>query len=211
MGNIKLFFCLLNACDITDLLWIQAEQFNYKATDWKTVTFHTCQHSHCILIILTTVVKPGHLHVVKLVPTPMLSVMVCPSLKPKSSFGPESPSWALLLNSVSCFTHLQWRRDRHQHSYRNKQCISAVFRKNYSMQLSVSAVHLKDSILFSITKAARSPLTWNGPAKPRWNRKRPLGPRSQLQWKHCDLQTGDTWRSLNPHVERRFRAFKQSN
>lgn len=43
----------------------------------------------------------------KLVLTPMLSVMVCPSLKPKSSFGPESPSWALLLISFSCFTHLQ--------------------------------------------------------------------------------------------------------
>lgn len=51
----------------------------------------------------------------KLVLTPMLSVMVCPSLKPKSSFGPESPSWAFLLSSVSCFTHLQ-RSKTHKHT-----------------------------------------------------------------------------------------------
>lgn len=41
----------------------------------------------------------------------MLSVMVCPSLKPKSSFGPESTRWAFLLISFSCFTHLQGGRD----------------------------------------------------------------------------------------------------
>lgn len=51
--------------------------------------------------------KPDVLMFDKLVLTPMLSVMVCPSLKPKSSLGPESPSWALLLISFSCFTHLQ--------------------------------------------------------------------------------------------------------
>jgi len=65
----------------------------------------------------------------RLVLTPILSVMVCPSLKPKSSFGPESPSWALLLNSFSCFTHLQAARDtHHQQGYRNKQRTSAVSR-----------------------------------------------------------------------------------
>lgn len=52
----------------------------------------------------------------KPVPTPMLSVMVCPSLKPKSSLGPESPSWALLLISFSCFTHLQGRGRHVKHT-----------------------------------------------------------------------------------------------
>lgn len=38
--------------------------------------------------------------------TPILRVIVCPSLKPKSSLGVESGAWACLLNSLSCFTHL---------------------------------------------------------------------------------------------------------
>lgn len=41
----------------------------------------------------------------------MLSVMVCPSLKPRSSLGPESPTWPLLLISFSCFTHLEEEGD----------------------------------------------------------------------------------------------------
>lgn len=49
---------------------------------------------------------------VKLFFTPMLSVMVWPSLNPRSSFGPESPSCAFLLISFSCFTHLRRRRDQ---------------------------------------------------------------------------------------------------
>lgn len=73
---------------------------------------------------------------IKLCFTPMLSVIVCPSLKPKSSFGPESPSWALLLISFSCFTHLQRGRDTHQHRYGNKQCLSAVFRKTTACSFS---------------------------------------------------------------------------
>lgn len=32
--------------------------------------------------------------------------MVCPSLKPRSSLGVESGACACLVNSVSCFTHL---------------------------------------------------------------------------------------------------------
>lgn len=38
--------------------------------------------------------------------TPILRVIVCPSLKPKSSLGVESGACACLLNSLSCFTHL---------------------------------------------------------------------------------------------------------
>lgn len=39
--------------------------------------------------------------------TPIFIVIVCPSLKPKSSLGVESGSRACLVNSVSCLTHLQ--------------------------------------------------------------------------------------------------------
>lgn len=41
-----------------------------------------------------------------LVFTPILRVMVCPSLNPKSSFGPKAVPWGFLLISFSCFTHL---------------------------------------------------------------------------------------------------------
>lgn len=41
-------------------------------------------------------------------PCPIFSVMVCPSLKPRSSLGPESTAWEFLLISNSCFTHLKW-------------------------------------------------------------------------------------------------------
>lgn len=40
----------------------------------------------------------------------MLRVIVCPSLKPKSSLGVESGACACLLSSLSCFTHLDERK-----------------------------------------------------------------------------------------------------
>ena len=52
--------------------------------------------------------------------TPMLSVMVCPSLKPKSRLGPESPSWELLRSSFSCLTHLQGVGHTHTHTQTHK-------------------------------------------------------------------------------------------
>ncbi len=81
---------------------------HFKTADLRVVTFYILKlfnYLKCLkiqwkLITLTVL-------------TPMLSVIVCPSLKPKSSFGPESPSWALLLISFSCFTHLQAGRDTH--------------------------------------------------------------------------------------------------
>lgn len=49
--------------------------------------------------------------------TAMLSLMVCPSLKPRSSLGPCSRSWACRASSLCCLTHLQelnpWKRRRH--------------------------------------------------------------------------------------------------
>lgn len=39
--------------------------------------------------------------------TAMLSLMVCPSLKPRSSLGPCSRSWACRASSLCCLTHLQ--------------------------------------------------------------------------------------------------------
>lgn len=67
----------------------------------------------------------------------MFSVMVCPSLKPKSSFGPESPTWPLLLISSSFFTHLQNEGDAQSHRHANKPDISAVNQN--------STAHVKDS------------------------------------------------------------------
>lgn len=67
----------------------------------------------------------------------MFSVMVCPSLKPKSSFGPESPTWPLLLISSSFFTHLQNEGDTQSHRHANKWDISAVNQN--------STAHVKDS------------------------------------------------------------------
>lgn len=91
----------------------------------------------------------------KLVLTPMLSVMVCPSLKPRSSFGPESPSWALLLISFSCFTHLQGGRDTHHISTGTEiNNASQQFSEKTTAcsfpQVQYSTVYLKESILFSL-------------------------------------------------------------
>lgn len=44
--------------------------------------------------------------------TPMLSLMVWPSLKPRSSLGRLSSSWDSLERSVSCFTHLRAKGSR---------------------------------------------------------------------------------------------------
>lgn len=46
--------------------------------------------------------------------TPILRVMVCPSLKPRSSLGVVSGACACFLNSVSCFTHLEKTRWGHE-------------------------------------------------------------------------------------------------
>lgn len=73
------------------------------------------QHSPACASFIDRFLSACIVYAHKLVLTPMLSVMVCPSLKPKSSFGPESPSWAFLLSSVSCFTHLQ-RSKTHKHT-----------------------------------------------------------------------------------------------
>lgn len=43
--------------------------------------------------------------------TPILRVIVCPSLKPRSSLGVESGACACLENSFSCFTHLEKIKD----------------------------------------------------------------------------------------------------
>ncbi len=43
--------------------------------------------------------------------TPILRVMVCPSLKPRSSLGVVSGACACLVSSVSCFTHLERTRE----------------------------------------------------------------------------------------------------
>lgn len=50
--------------------------------------------------------------------TAMLSLMVCPSLKPRSSLGPCSRSWACRASSLCCLTHLQELnpRKRRRHS-----------------------------------------------------------------------------------------------
>lgn len=121
-----LFLSLLTLLICYDYLQVNSIA---KTTTHYMTTYYTHQQSHLILNVLKIESNLDILMFVKLVFTPMLRVMVCPSLKPKSSFGPESPSWAHLLISFSCFTHLQGGRDTHRHRYGIKQCISAVFRK----------------------------------------------------------------------------------
>ncbi len=87
----------------------------------------------------------------KLVLTPMLSVMVCPSLKPKSSFGPESPSWALLLISFSCFTHLPRGRDTQHISTDAK--INNASQQYFRNKLQHAAFHQYCTVLY-ISKTA---------------------------------------------------------
>lgn len=42
----------------------------------------------------------------------MLSLMVWPSLKPRSNLGPWSGFWACFANSHCCFTHLGRQEDK---------------------------------------------------------------------------------------------------
>lgn len=143
-------------------------------------------------LILSNIVKTGHLMTWQTTSYPDVECDGLPLFKAQVQFWSWIPELSAFTDFILLF-HPSASRQRctSAQTYRNKQSLSAAFRRKYSMQRSASSSQQTASLFPHLKKPHSHLLTWNGPAEPRWNQKHLPDPRNQLLWTHCDLRTTD--------------------